>query len=92
MTITMPDLTAAMRLAKRLASAGKLLIGVRAALPWPVRHMSLLALPLTLMPGVPDLGIDELIWAAVAVTLWFTRRELLRAVWAEAGQPYVPYK
>lgn len=92
MTFMRPSLIAALRLAKRLARSGKLLITVRAALPWPVRHMSLLALPLTLMPGVPDFGIDELIWAVVAATLWFTRRDLLRAVWAESGQPYVPYK
>lgn len=73
------------QLVRQAIKAAKLLMTVRAALPRWLRVLLGVALVCTLLPGVPDLGLDEAIYVLAGVTLWFRHRTLLRVCWNGAG-------
>ena len=56
----------------------------RDALPRWLVWLLRAAMVLTCLPGVPDLGIDELIYLVAGTVIWFRHRALLRACWRAA--------
>lgn len=73
-----------MTVLKTAVRAAKYLVAVRAALPRWLRAVLGVALVCTLMPGVPDFGLDEAIYVTAGLVLWFRHRTLVRACWHAA--------
>lgn len=69
---------------RRMTTAAKMLITVRAALPPWMQVMLGVALVCTCLPGVPDFGLDEAIYLIAGTVLWLRHRMLVRAVWYAA--------
>lgn len=74
----------ALELARTAVRAAKYLFTVRAALPRYLRIMAGIAMACTMLPGVPDFGLDEALYVIIGAVLWLRHRELVCVCWAAA--------
>lgn len=71
-------------LVRRLVMLAKYVGTCRQALPRPMRWALAVALFCTCLPGIPDMGLDETIYAVVGALLWWRHRRLVRTCWHAA--------